>query len=425
MELVALMNGRVMGTVLADTHGHPRFEYDAAWRDDPDAFPLSLSLPLSASGHSSRTVEAVLWGLLPDNERVLQRWSQRFHVSPRNAAALLSHVGEDCAGAIQLVLPQNLDAVQRGARDGVEWISDESLAERLRAVRTDAGASRMDRDTGQFSLPGAQPKIALLRDDGGWGIPSGRIPTTHILKPPTGTFEGYAQNEHFCLRLAAVAGLRTCESTVMRVADEIAICVRRYDRAKAGGTWHRLHQEDACQALGIRPEVKYQNDGGPSPEMVGDLLRTYSSSAEQDHLTFFVALVFNWLIGGSDAHAKNYSLLLGAGGLVRLAPLYDVSSALPYDTVDRRKLKLAMKIGSTYRWHDVRLKDWLEQAKSMGLLEDDALAVLDVFSGRLPELALQVADEVTREGMGHPIIDRLVEEIAASSARCRRLLLSA
>jgi serine/threonine-protein kinase HipA len=41
------------------------------------------------------------------------------------------------------------------------------------------------------------------------------------------------------------------------VGDEVAICVERYDRVKQDGTWLRIHQEDVCQALGVRPEMKY------------------------------------------------------------------------------------------------------------------------------------------------------------------------
>ena len=425
MELSAVLQGRIIGTLSADKSGRAHFEYEASWRDNPDAIPLSLSLPLAARTHPSRTVEAVIWGLLPDNERVLQAWGQRFHVSPRNAVALLSQVGEDCAGAIQFVKQENVHAVLNGEHDGIQWMADADLAQRLRALRLDASASRRDSDAGQFSLPGAQPKIALLIDEGRWGIPAGRIPTTHILKPPTGAFEGYAQNEHYCLRLASAVGLPTCTSNVIQIGDEIAICVERYDRVKHDGTWLRIHQEDVCQALGVRPEFKYQNEGGPSPESISRLLRDYSSDAGEDRNNFFLALVFNWFIGGSDAHAKNYSLLLGARQGVRLAPLYDISSAFPYGAIDRRKLKLAMKIGSNYRWHDIRVADWLAQAETMGHSREDARNALRIFVRDLPTLAVGVAEEVTREGMGHPVITRLVDDIAAAAEKCGRMLAAA
>jgi serine/threonine-protein kinase HipA len=301
-------------------------------------------------------------------------------------------------------------------------MADEELAQRLHSLRLDAGASRRDSDAGQFSLPGAQPKIALLRDEGRWGVPSGRIPTTHILKPPTGNFDGYAHNEHYCLQLAAAIGLPTCTSTVLRVGDEVAICVERYDRVKQDGTWLRIHQEDVCQALGVRPEMKYQNEGGPSPQAIGKLIRDYSTESEGDLQVFFLALIFNWFIGGSDAHAKNYSLLLGSNQGVRLAPLYDISSALPYDGIARRKLKLAMKIGSTYKWHDIRLDDWIEQAATMGFSREEAFGALRLFVDDLPGIAVAVAGRVDADGMGHPVVTRLVEDIARAAEKCGRML---
>jgi serine/threonine-protein kinase HipA len=197
-------------------------------------------------------------------------------------------------------------------------------------LRADHAAWRLPRDTGQFSLAGAQPKTALLFQNGRWGIPSGRLPTTHILKPPTGRFDGHAENEHICLMLARNLGLPTAQSKVMRFKDEIAIVIERYDRQQKGNDIVRVHQEDMCQAFGIMPTKKYQNEGGPSAFNIAELLRTYSTDRQEDLDTFIAALAFNWLIAGTDAHAKNFSLLISSRR-VRLAPLYDVASILPYD----------------------------------------------------------------------------------------------
>jgi len=85
-----------------------RLRYDDDWRTAREAFPLSLSMPLVVAEHGHEPIEAFLWGLLPDNELVLDRWARRFQVSARNAFALISHVGEDCAGAVQFVRPERL-----------------------------------------------------------------------------------------------------------------------------------------------------------------------------------------------------------------------------------------------------------------------------------------------------------------------------
>jgi serine/threonine-protein kinase HipA len=98
-ELLVLINGRLAGRATADGRGRLGFTYDDDWQNRRDAIPLSLSLPLANTHHDSDTVAAVLWGFLPDNEHILQRWASQFHASPRNPLALLGHVGEDCAGA--------------------------------------------------------------------------------------------------------------------------------------------------------------------------------------------------------------------------------------------------------------------------------------------------------------------------------------
>lgn len=105
--------------------------------------------------------------------------------------------------------------------------------------------------------------------------------------------------------------------------------VERYDRIRQRDRWVRIHQEDLCQALGIHPARKYENEGGPNAAKIVELLRSQSSAPEEDISSFVDSLIFNWLIAGTDAHAKNFSLLLGSQGAVRLAPFYDLASVLP------------------------------------------------------------------------------------------------
>jgi len=201
-ELVALVENREMGRVRRDRNGRLSFAYAEDWRTAADAFPLSLSMPLALGEHGHAKIDPYLWGLLPDNEQVLDKWGRKFHVSARNAFGLIAHVGEDAPGAVQFVKPERIDALRRASPADIDWLTEAMIAERLRALRADHGAWRLPRDTGQFSLAGAQPKTALLFLNGRWGLPSGRVPTTHILKPPTGEFDGHAENEHFCLQLA-------------------------------------------------------------------------------------------------------------------------------------------------------------------------------------------------------------------------------
>lgn len=420
-ELVALLGGKEVGRVLRNAQGRLTFRYADAWREGQGAYPLSLSMPLAAREHGHAVIEAFLWGLLPDNEHVLDRWAAKFHVSARNAFALVSHVGEDCAGAVQFVTPERVDDLRDGREDSVEWLNEADIAARLRTLREDHAAWRLPRDAGQFSLAGAQPKTALLLQGGRWGLPSGRLPTTHILKPPTGAFDGHAENEHVCLNLARRLGLPSALSSVTRFEDEIAIVIERYDRQRKGNDILRVHQEDVCQALGVMPTRKYQNEGGPGAVAIVDLLRTYSTDRETDVDTFAAALGFNWLIAGTDAHAKNYSLLL-SGPNVRLAPLYDVASILPYKEFDLRKAKLAMKIGDEYKLDQIGPRQWEKFARAARIDLEALVARLRDMAAQLPDEGATISADAHKTGLNGAVVDRLAAQLIERANACGRML---
>jgi len=151
-----------IGRVHNDARGRLTFVYDDEWRKSLDAYSLSLSMPLAAKEHGPSVIQAFLWGLLPDNELVLSRLRTKFQVSARNVFALISYVGEDCAGAVQFITTERLKAIKSAKEDKVEWLSESDVAKRLQMLRDDHAAWRLPRDTGQFSLAGAQPKTALL-----------------------------------------------------------------------------------------------------------------------------------------------------------------------------------------------------------------------------------------------------------------------
>jgi serine/threonine-protein kinase HipA len=379
-------------------------------------------MPLAPEQYGHRKIEPFLWGLLPDNEIVLGQWARKFHVSPRNAFGLIANVGEDCAGAVQFVRPERLGAVRLGAPQEVQWLDEAAVADRLRALHQDQSAWRIPRDTGQFSLAGAQPKTALLLDNGRWGVPSGRLPTTHILKPPTGEFDGHAENEHFCLQLARSFDLPTANSEIRRFEDQIAIIVERYDRIRTGRTIRRVHQEDVCQALGLLPTKKYQGDGGPGVREIAGLLTTFSTAPAQDTNTFVGAIAFNWLVAGTDAHSKNYALLLGSESRVRLAPLYDLASALPYPGMRPIGLKLAMKIGGEYRLRNIAARHWRRLATEVRQNPEELLGKLRVTAEAMPDHVLQIQQLAKGDGLVHPVVDRLSEKLIARAKECGRLL---
>lgn len=422
--LVVLLGGQRIGTV-TEERGEFSFDYADDYRANPQVTPLSLSMPTSSKGYGDPLVRPFLWGLLPDSEQVIERWARSYQVSPRNPFALLRHVGADCAGAAQFVAPDDVERLLAG-EGGLDWLDEAEVARRLRTLRRDPAAWHLSA-TGQFSLAGAQAKTALYQDPetGRWGDPHGATPTTHILKPAITGFDDHDLNEHICLGAARALGLDAATTEVVSFEDERAIIVERYDRSPGpGGDIQRVHQEDLCQSLGVPPTARYQNEGGPGPEQIIQFLdeQTLSPvSGLRAALRFLDALAFNWLVAGTDAHAKNYSVLL-SGPQVRLAPLYDIASALPYDDMYLPKLKMAMRIGSEYVIGKIEGRHWRRLADAVGFdpdvtvqrIDDMAAQVVDAFAG-------VVSSEPVR-ALGSPLPERLRDRVAAHAQACRRAL---
>lgn len=413
----SLMGPKIMGVITQGNSGNLSFIYDENWTSNET--PLSLSMPHVVRRHGDTQVRNFLWGLLPDNEEVLKRIGRDHHVSPRNPFALLSAIGEDCAGAVQFVTPDRLEFVETGG--GLTPISTEEIAEDLRSLRETGASSRPARKDGAFSLAGAQPKIALTFMQGKWWVPSGRMATTHILKPPSTSHKGQIENEHFCLQLANTVGLVTSKSEILQFGDEVAIVSTRYDRrvlSEDPPVTTRSHQEDMCQALSLPPEKKYEKDGGPGVVEIMQLLAG-SGDPSEDRDRFMQAIAFNFIIKGTDAHAKNYSILHG-GQRFRLAPLYDIASVLPYD-FDPRELRSSMRIGKYYFYEDIMPRHWEEMARRARYDADAALAHIRNLTAALPDLASDLAKAQGNAGVNHQVIETLVEAIAQRCGALRKI----
>lgn len=416
-QRLAVVDGTRLVGELTRVRGEITFTYGAAWRSDPMATPLSVSMPLTAAVHDHDRIDPWLWGLLPDNDRVLRRWARMFHTTLKHPLGLLEAVGRDLPGRFQVVPEADVDAA---TPSGVEWLSDDDVAQLLREVRADQTAWLGARGgAGRWSLAGAQAKIALRHDGARWGRPFGRSATTHILKPAISGLDQHDLNEHLCLQAARGAGVLAARSRVITVADERAICVERYDRVPAGEDIARIHQEDLCQALGVHPDRKYESDGGPSVAGIASLLtRTIGGRAARHARERLAdALALNWLLAGPDAHAKNYSLLLSAGQ-VRLAPLYDVASALPYPDVYPDKLRLAMRIGGQYLASRVTADNWRRAAAHLALDEPVVLSRVARLAERLPDAMAAAAAHPDVTALGSPLPQQLVDLVAH---RCRAL----
>jgi serine/threonine-protein kinase HipA len=358
---------------------------------------LSLSMPLGTPSYPASRIVPFLEGLLPDNAEVRETWARRFGVSPRNAFALLSHIGRDCAGAVEFVAGDLLDFVA-----DTSPLSDEQIGQRLRDLAKDPVGWQVSGE--RWSLAGAQSKFTLARlPSGEWCEMEGVAPSTHIIKPGIGEYRDQALVEHLSMQAARAVGLRAAKTEFREFDGEPALVITRFDRRRArDGSIVRVHQEDMCQALAVYPRKKYEASGGPTTADIARLLRDNSTDGEADVWEFAQALLFNYLIGAPDAHAKNYSIM-HAPGLTRITPLYDVASALPYDAVGDSEInQAAMSIGGKRVFGTVHGRHWDRLAKGLG-----------VDAGRL-------RDEIRRQAAAIPAaFEALLDQADAAVLRDR------
>ena len=163
-----------IGDFLQLDTGRHAFEYSDDWLEAANGLPLSLSMPLDIKRHEGPVVTSFFNGLLPENNDVRIRWGRKYGVSPNNPFALLAHMGQDCAGAVQIT------AKDPNTDGALQALNTDDLANRLRELREDATAWQSHEDQGHFSLAGAQRKTALHFANGNWYLPSGSTPTTAL-----------------------------------------------------------------------------------------------------------------------------------------------------------------------------------------------------------------------------------------------------
>jgi serine/threonine-protein kinase HipA len=312
--------------------------------------PLSLSMPLREEPYGSAACDAFFGGLLPESDNARQLIGKRFGVNGNNNFSLLSVIGHECAGAIS-VFPLDAPGPPATSNAPPHVLTEKQLAQHIRELPKRpllAGVEGI-----RLSLAGAGDKAAVCVVDGVVALPADTAATTHILKPNIGTVGDTVGNEYFCMRLAEKLGLAPAKVEIGRAEDVGFLLVERYDRIVAtDGTVQRLHQEDFCQALGVRSATKYQNEGGPGYVDCFELLRRVSRPAV-DRIRLSSYIIFNFLVGNMDAHGKNFSLLHEPN--VALAPMYDVLATRIYPELSSR---LAMKVDKYYESEDIFPRHW-------------------------------------------------------------------
>ena len=416
------MNGELVGTLEKHKNGAHTFQYDKSWISNAVARPLSLSLKLQLPTITSDAVINYFDNLLPDSPIVRDRIVARYKASSKQPFDLLKEIGKDSVGAITL-LPPELPYIKEPI--SYEVLENKKLESVLSAYKSDIPLGMLEEEDFRISVAGAQEKTALLFVDGRWCIPKGNTPTTHIIKLPIGEIQqanatldltDSVENEYLCIELARAMGFAVPNINIIKIDNIKALAVERFDRRwtkdKAGLL--RLPQEDMCQVFGMPSSIKYESQGGPGIAQIMDLLMG-SSNALEDRYNFMRFQVFQWLIGATDGHAKNFSIYIDKGGSYRLTPFYDILSAYPLlggKGLNIRKLKLSMGLkatkGKKYEISKILPRHFLDTAKAVNFSQDTMQEIIDEMKDALPKAMLQVSTRLPEDFPKH-IADSIFE----------------
>lgn len=410
------LHGDLAGTLERKSQARLSFAYASDWVA-ASREPISLSLPVREAAYGHDECAPFFEGLLPEGD-FLKAVSRTLHVSARNPFQLLAEIGGECAGAIS-VGPVGGPIPGRSEKPP-RWLSESKLGRLLSDLPNRPLLGTIDEEDGfRISLAGAQDKVGVLFDGGKIGLSRGAPPSTDIVKAPIPKVADPVANEAFCMILAKLAGLDAAKAEPRSAAGHEYLLVHRYDRDESAKPDGRVHQEDFCQALGLVPAVKYENEGGPNIADCSGLIRRHSSAPARDLIAFLDALLFNFLIGNNDAHSKNYSLLLDGPNAIRVAPLYDLLSIAAIEGASRN---LAMKYGGEKRVRYLRRR----HLRRLGGELEVKPSLVERRAGMMLERVDAAAGDSRRSLPGdfqdRPVLDRIAGVIGERSSRLGKAL---
>lgn len=410
-------------------------DYDAAWVARTEAFALSPALPFAqpAGGYAVGAVKRFVENLLPEG-RALDITATTYRVSKANVYALISALGTETTGAFRFwPAGETPPAI---ATTPPREVTREELDRRL-TERDELPLAVWDGKV-RMSIAGVQDKLMVYldrpMDEGGrLFLVEPPLASTHILKPDPGReLTPYlVVNEHFCMTLARRMKLPVAEVGIYRTPRP-ALLVRRFDRVALqeadGPRVQRLHVIDACQASDLPATYKYERNFG-NAEHVRNIREGVSFEVLFDRveqtvnkavarMTLLRWALFQFLIGNSDAHGKNFSFFVHREGL-QPAPWYDLVSVVQYPGIDH---ELAMAWGDAFSLEEVTAFELADFAQRCGvdrqLLKREAQRMAKLATEHAP-LQAQATDYIDESERG--FASQLRDFIVGQAARLTQL----
>jgi serine/threonine-protein kinase HipA len=409
-EIAVYYENRRVGTIAVHADG-PSFTYAPVWLSTRGAFPLSLLMPLSPRRVPPKLFLPWAANLLPESTQ-LRAIGLQLGAAPEDVIGILTELGRDTAGALSIGKP--------GTTSTADWRpvpTDKALEKILEELPSKPFL--VGEDGVSMSLAGVQTKLGVAIDaKDRICVPINGAPSTWILKPEAERLFGGVQNEALCLVLAKRLGLNAPEVTTGKAGKRTYLMVKRYDRVEQEGRWRRLHQEDFCQALGKPPSAKYESNqtGIPGPTLAEIFAVTRNAMQAPDVVNLLDYVVFNVLACNTDAHAKNYSMMISGKGF-KLAPIYDVMCGLAWEHVTRN---MAQKIAGKTRGEHLKRRHWQRFASDVGLNAPRLIARVEALAkGALAEAKNAAADVAAMPAGAHPLMQQVTQAI---EGRARAIL---
>ena len=371
------INGKqiLAGTITGSDYKDAVFCYDKKYINIKGIKPISCSLPLQETPFSVNDTKNYFEGLLPEgfSRKSVANWIKS---DENDYLTILEELGKECLGAIHI-----------GETSDIPGHYTLLETEEVKALAAE-GATKSTKllVEAHLSLTGASGKVGLYYDfnNDKWYLPSGNLPSTHIVKQSHVRLSQIVINELICIKTAENLGIPTSDSFIINLGDgrdsDILFATKRYDRKPSDRTLnnlkipYRLHQEDFAQALGIASSDKYETSKKNYLSQMFNLISRVSSDPIKDQLLLWDIFVFNFLIGNTDAHIKNYSLVYDeALRRIHLAPAYDIVCTGVYGA----KKEMSLYIGDKILLDTVTRADFEVAAKEAGLGTKIALTHLD------------------------------------------------
>ena len=395
-------NGRMVpvGVIRGENCQTAQFSYTEEYLDDGNAVPVSVSLPLRQGIFSAEQTRRFFEGLLPEGftRRSVAQW---LHLDENDYLSILHQLGRECLGAICVL-----------TEGETQTASYERITEQQVRALAEEGAQKSAEIVirSHLSLTGASGKVGLYYDTAGkqWFLPRGTAPSTHIVKQSHVRLEGIVTNEQLSMMTAEKCGIEVPDSFIIDLGSgkdkEVLYAARRYDRTFEGASDTitglpcplRLHQEDFSQALGIPSANKYEKDHTGYMRKMFELLRQFSSNPIEDQRKLWDMIVFCYLLGNTDAHIKNFSLLYGKDlRSIRLALAYDLVSTTVYENSTR---EMAFSIGGALLIGEITETSFREAAAEIHIGEKFAAGRYNHICSHFREALREAAAELQQAG---------------------------